>query len=241
MGAIAFVRHGQSEWNLANRFTGWADVNLTDKGEAEARRAGELLKDCGVGFEHCYASLQTRAIRTLWLALEIMDQVYLPVDKHWRLNERHYGALTGLNKAETAERHGADQVKIWRRSYDVPPPAMDAGDPDNPANDPRYAAVPRDQLPASEALSHTLERVMPYWTETLEPRVIAGGNLIVAAHGNSIRALIKHLFAVPEDKIVGVEVPTGNPLLLSFFAGSARVQAARYLDESRAADLPALA
>jgi 2,3-bisphosphoglycerate-dependent phosphoglycerate mutase len=234
MVQLALVRHGQSEWNLQNRFTGWWDVALTDKGEAEASRAGELLKDSDVSFNQCFASMQTRAIRTLWLALTSMDRCWLPITKDYRLNERHYGGLTGLDKAETAEKHGEDQVKIWRRSYDVPPPPMEAGSEFDLSGDPRYAGI---EVPATESLKLTLERVLPYWDSAIVPVLGAGKNTIIAAHGNSLRAIVKHLFEVSEEDIIGVEIPTGNPLLIDLDENLKPV-AARYLDADRAKTLP---
>ncbi|MCG8441151.1 MAG: 2,3-diphosphoglycerate-dependent phosphoglycerate mutase [Caulobacterales bacterium] len=238
MPALALIRHGQSQWNLENRFTGWVDVDLTDKGEAEARNAGRLLRETDIAFDLAYTSVQKRAIRTLWLALEEMDRVYLPVEKDYRLNERHYGALTGLNKAETAEKHGEEQVRIWRRSYDTPPPPLDPSDERHPRHDPRYARLPPEALPATESLKLTLERVLPYWESDIAPSLRAGRNLLIAAHGNSIRALIKHLFAVSNDDILKVEVPTGDPLLLDLAPDTLAVAAARYLDAERAQPLP---
>jgi len=241
MAMLAMVRHGQSQWNLENRFTGWKDVDLTDAGREEAAKSGRLLKDCGVEFDAAYASVLTRAIRTLWIALDEMGRMYLPVEKSWRLNERSYGALQGLNKAETGEKHGKEQLHVWRRSYDTPPPPLEETDERHPRFDPRYADVDPALLPATESLKTTLDRVMPYWAETLEPRLRAGENLIVAAHGNSIRALVKHLFHVSDDEIPGVEVPTGNPLLIELdFDPGARVASARYLDADRASPLPAV-
>ncbi len=240
MTSLALLRHGQSAWNLENRFTGWVDVNLTEKGEGEARRAGELLAASGVEFDGAYASVLTRAIRTLWLALEGMERVYLPIEKDYRLNERHYGGLTGLNKAETAQKHGEEQVKIWRRSYDTPPPPLDPADPVNPNVDPRYAGIDAALLPNTESLKTTLDRVEPYWRETIAPRLVTGENLIIAAHGNSLRALVKLLFGVGDADIVNVEIPTGNPLLLTLADSSTRVTQARYLDEARAKALPAI-
>jgi 2,3-bisphosphoglycerate-dependent phosphoglycerate mutase len=239
MPTLVLIRHGQSRWNLENRFTGWVDVDLTAEGEAQARRSGELIKATGLAVHQAFTSMQTRAIRTLWLALQAMDACWLPEEKSWRLNERHYGALTGLDKAETAARHGEEQVRVWRRSYDTPPPPMAADDPANPSNDPRYASVPRDLLPATESLKTTLERVLPYWTSTLAPS-LAAGNVLVAAHGNSLRAIVKHLFGLDEDAIMQVEIPTGNPLLVELSEGLVPV-AARYLDEARAQPLPPMA
>ncbi|MEM6851603.1 MAG: 2,3-diphosphoglycerate-dependent phosphoglycerate mutase [Pseudomonadota bacterium] len=241
MPMLAMLRHGQSQWNLENRFTGWADVDLTDAGRAEAAKAGALLKATGAEFDRAYVSVLTRAIRTLWLALENMERMYLPVEKSWRLNERSYGALQGLNKAETAERHGKDQLHIWRRSYDTPPPTLDFDDERHPRFDPRYKAVAPDALPGTESLKITLERVMPYWTETIEPRLLAGENILIAAHGNSLRALAKHLFGISDADIPGLEIPTGNPLTLDIdtSGGVVSVAGARYLDAARASALPA--
>jgi 2,3-bisphosphoglycerate-dependent phosphoglycerate mutase len=238
MPVLALIRHGQSQWNLENRFTGWMDVDLTAEGEAQARRSGELLKKTDVSFAGACTSMQTRAIRTLWLVLQAMDACWLPEDKTWRLNERHYGALTGLDKAETAARHGAEQVHIWRRSYDTPPPPLDETDPRHPLNDPRYAAVPRELLPATESLKTTLERVLPYWNDALVP-ALGQGNMLVAAHGNSLRAIVKHVFGLSEAAIMDVEIPTGNPLLIDLSA-DLRPLAARYLDSARAQPLPAV-
>jgi 2,3-bisphosphoglycerate-dependent phosphoglycerate mutase len=237
MPTLALIRHGQSVWNLENRFTGWVDVDLTAQGEAEARAAGRLLAETGVEFDAAFTSVQKRAIRTLWLALETMDRVYLPETKSWRLNERHYGALTGLDKAETAARHGEAQVKIWRRSFDTPPPPLSLDDPRHPRFDPRYRHLAPEQLPATESLKSTLERVLPYWASDIAPKAAAGENLLIAAHGNSLRALVKHLFVVPDEAIVAVEIPTGNPLLVTL-SGKLEVIDARYLDPVRAAPLP---
>ena len=237
MTFLALLRHGQSRWNLENRFTGWVDVDLTQKGEDEARRAGALLKASGVDFDKLFTSLQTRAIRTGNLALESAGLAWLPVARSWRLNERHYGALTGLNKAETAAKHGDEQVKIWRRSYDTPPPPLDASSELDFSLDRRYVGVA--DLPRTESLKLTLERVLPYWNEAIAPDLRAGKNLIVAAHGNSLRAIVKHMFSVPDDQIVHVEMPTGNPLLIELDA-ALRPVSARYLDEARAEKLPAI-
>jgi 2,3-bisphosphoglycerate-dependent phosphoglycerate mutase len=237
MTYLALLRHGQSQWNLENRFTGWVDVDLTPKGEAEARRAGELLAGSGIAFDKLHTSVQTRAIRTGNLALETAGLNWLPVARSWRLNERHYGALTGLNKAETAAKHGEEQVKIWRRSYDTPPPPLDASSEHDFSKDRRYAGV--ENLPRTESLKLTLERVLPYWNEAIAPDLRAGKNLVVAAHGNSLRAIVKHLFGVADEEIVHVEMPTGNPLLIELDAGL-RPVSARYLDEARAEKLPGL-
>ena len=234
MAVLALMRHGQSEWNLQNRFTGWWDVALTEKGEAEAKRAGELLLEAGVDFRQCYTSVQTRAIRTLWLALQSMDRCWLPVTKDYRLSERHYGGLTGLDKAETAEKHGDEQVKIWRRSYDVPPPPLEAGSEFDLSKDPRYKGI---EVPATESLKLTLDRVLPYWEKTIAPKLTDGTHTIISAHGNSLRAIVKHIFKVSEDDIIGVEIPTGNPLLIELDFDLTPVSA-RYLDADRAKDLP---
>jgi 2,3-bisphosphoglycerate-dependent phosphoglycerate mutase len=237
MTFLALLRHGQSQWNLENRFTGWVDVDLTAEGEAQARRSGELLAASGAAFDKLYTSVLTRAIRTANLALETAKLSWLPVEKDWRLNERHYGALTGGDKAEAAAKFGEGQVRLWRRSYDVAPPPLAAGAAYDFSNDRRYAGV--SNLPATESLKTTLERVLPYWNDAIGPDVRAGQNLIIAAHGNSLRAIVKHLFAVSDEAIVGVEMPTGNPLLIELDA-DLKLNAARYLDETRAEKLPPL-
>ncbi len=234
MPVLVLTRHGQSQWNLENRFTGWWDSDLTSKGEDEARKGGELLAAAGIAPTFAFTSLQTRAIRTLWIGLHAMGRAWIPVEKHWRLNERHYGALTGLDKAETAARHGADQVHIWRRSYDIPPPAMAPDSPFALSNDPRYAGI---KVPDAESLKLTLERVLPFWDRTIRPVLEHGTDTIISAHGNSLRALVKHLFKVADDEITGLEIPTGNPLLIELNAELDPVSA-RYLDESRAQSLP---
>jgi 2,3-bisphosphoglycerate-dependent phosphoglycerate mutase len=234
MAQLALVRHGQSQWNLEDRFTGWWDVDLTPAGEEEARSSGRLLKASGADFARCYTSVQKRAIRTLWLALEQMDRTWLPETKDYRLNERHYGGLTGLNKKETAAKHGDAQVKIWRRSFDVPPPDLEPGSEFDLSRDPRYRGI---AIPKTESLKTTLARVLPYWTSEIAPRLKAGENILVAAHGNSLRAIVKHLFEVPDSEIVEVEIPTGNPLLIGL-DGKLKVQSARYLDPARAKPLP---
>jgi len=236
MPYLALLRHGQSQWNLDNRFTGWVDVDLTPEGEAQARRSGELLAQSGVAFDKLFTSVQTRAIRTGNLALDAAKLSWLPVERSWRLNERHYGALTGLDKAETAAKHGEAQVKLWRRSYDVPPPPLERGGEFDLSRDRRYAGV---EVPQTESLKLTLERVLPYWREAIAPDLRAGKNLVIAAHGNSLRAIVKHLFHVPDDQIVAVEIPTGNPLLIELDA-SLRPVSAHYLDESRAERVPGL-
>ena len=236
MPTLVLVRHGQSQWNLENRFTGWVDVDLSAQGEAEAQRSGELIKQAGIEFDRAFTSVLTRAIRTADIALARADQLWIPMVKDWRLNERHYGGLTGLNKAETAERHGEDQVKVWRRSYDVPPPPLAPGGDYDFAHDRRYAGAP---IPDTESLKTTLERVLPYWTADIAPTLAAGETVLVAAHGNSLRAIVKHLFAVPDDAIVGVEIPTGNPLRIALDAALKPVSA-HYLDAARAQALPAV-
>jgi len=231
---LILLRHGQSQWNLEDRFTGWVDVDLTPQGEAEARRGGELIAAEGIALDRCYTSVLTRAIRTSWLALAGARQAYVPEVKNWRLNERHYGGLTGLNKTETAAKHGADQVKVWRRSYDVPPPPLAAGGQFDFGEDRRYAGA---VLPTTESLKTTLERVQPYWEGEIAPCLTAGETLLVAAHGNSLRAIVKLLFGLSGEAIVGVEIPTGNPLLIELDAGLKPVSA-RYLDAARAQPLP---
>ena len=213
MYRIVLLRHGESQWNKESRFTGWTDVPLSDKGIAEARKAGEVMRDAGFVFDVAYTSVLKRAIKTLWLALEEMDLMYIPVLNSWQLNERHYGALQGLNKAETAEKHGMDQVKIWRRSYDIPPPALSVDDPRSPVKDPRYAGVAPADLPLTESLKETVARFMPYWIETIAPVVKSGERVIVAAHGNTLRALVYELDTVSEEDIVELNIPTGVPLV----------------------------
>lgn len=213
MYKLVLVRHGQSAWNLENRFTGWTDVDLTDLGKAEAAEAGALLKEGGYDFDIAYTSVLKRAIKTLNIIQDVMDRDWLPVVRAWQLNERHYGALQGLNKAETARKYGEEQVKIWRRSYDVPPPPLTWDDSRHPRFDRRYASLPPEQLPAAESLKMTLERVLPYWNSTLAPDIQAGRRLLVAAHGNSIRALVKYLDNMSEAEILELNIPTGLPLV----------------------------
>ncbi|MBX3560475.1 MAG: 2,3-diphosphoglycerate-dependent phosphoglycerate mutase [Sphingomonas sp.] len=210
MPRLVLIRHGQSAWNLENRFTGWWDVDLTEQGVAEAKTAGELLAARGLDFDLCFTSVQTRAIKTLNIALEAMGRLWLPVEKHWRLNERHYGGLTGLDKAETAAKHGAEQVHIWRRSFDIPPPAQEpAGDFDL-TNDRRYAGI---AIPATESLKDTIARVLPYWEERIAPALRSSERVLISAHGNSLRALVKHLSGIPDDEITSLEIPTGQPIV----------------------------
>jgi 2,3-bisphosphoglycerate-dependent phosphoglycerate mutase len=213
---MVIVRHGESTWNKENLFTGWTDVGLSEKGVEEALEAGRVLRSEGFVFDLAFTSVLKRAIKTLWLALEEMDLMWIPVQKSWRLNERHYGALQGLNKAEMAERFGAEQVHLWRRSYDVPPPALSPDDERSPAKDPRYAGLEQNQIPLSECLKDTVVRVLPYWHETIAPAVQSGSRVIVSAHGNSIRALLKYLDKIPDDKIVGLNIPTGIPMVYEF-------------------------
>lgn len=236
MPTLILLRHGQSQWNLDDRFTGWVDVDLTAEGEAQAKKGGELIKQAGIAIDRCYTSVLTRAIRTSWLALAAAEQAYVPEVKDWRLNERHYGGLTGLNKTETAARHGADQVKVWRRSYDVPPPPLAPGGEFDFSKDRRYAGV---ALPETESLKTTLDRVQPYWEGEIAPKLKAGETLLIAAHGNSLRAIVKLLFNLSDAAIIDVEVPTGNPLLIDLDA-ALKPRTARYLDEARATKLPEL-
>jgi 2,3-bisphosphoglycerate-dependent phosphoglycerate mutase len=237
MSTLILLRHGQSQWNLENRFTGWVDVDLTPEGEAQAARGGELIKQAGVQIDRAYTSVLTRAIRTGSIALAKAGQAFVPYIKDWRLNERHYGGLTGLDKAETAAKHGEEQVKIWRRAYDISPPALPPGGEFDFSKDRRYAGL---TLPATESLKTTLDRVLPYWEAEIAPRLKAGETILIAAHGNSLRAIVKHLFKVSDADIVDVEMPTGNPLLIELDA-NLRPTAARYLDASRATAIPVVA
>ena len=213
MKKLVLVRHGESIWNKENRFTGWVDVGLTEKGIAEALEGARALRDEGYVFDVAYTSVLKRAIKTLWLVLEEMDLMWIPVHRSWRLNERHYGALQGLNKAETAEKHGMEQVQLWRRSYDVRPPALTPDDERYPGNDPRYADLSPDELPMTECLKDTVERFLPYWHDTIAPAVERGKRVILSAHGNSLRALVKHLDHISDEDIVGLNIPTGIPLV----------------------------
>jgi 2,3-bisphosphoglycerate-dependent phosphoglycerate mutase len=213
MHTLVLIRHGESDWNKENRFTGWTDVDLSPKGRDEAAQAGRLLKERCFTFDVAYVSVLKRAVRTLWIVLDEMDLMWLPVRHSWRLNERHYGALQGLNKAETAAKFGEDQVKVWRRSYDVPPPLLDVADERYPGHDPRYAGLRPEELPRTECLKDTVARFLPFWHETLAPEVRSGRRVLVAAHGNSIRAMVKYLDGVSDDAIVGVNIPTGIPLV----------------------------
>jgi 2,3-bisphosphoglycerate-dependent phosphoglycerate mutase len=213
MYTLVLLRHGESTWNKENRFTGWTDVDLSEKGREEAREAGRLMKDGGYVFDLAYTSVLKRAIRTLWMALDEMDLMWIPVENSWRLNERHYGALQGLNKAETAAKHGDAQVKIWRRSYDIPPPALEASDPRHPSRDPRYAGLAAADLPLTESLKDTVARFLPIWHDTIAPTIKTGKRVLIAAHGNSLRALVKYLDDVSEQEIVELNIPTGIPLV----------------------------
>lgn len=213
MYKIVFMRHGESTWNLENRFTGWTDVDLTEKGVREAKSAGQVLKEAGFTFDIAYTSVLKRAIRTLWLALDDMDMMWLPIKNDWRLNERHYGALQGLDKGETAAKYGDAQVLVWRRSYDTPPPALAADDERTSFADPRYADVPKESIPLTECLKDTVARVMPVWDEELAPAIRAGKKILISAHGNSLRALIKMLDNISDDDIVGLNIPNGQPLV----------------------------
>ena len=213
MPKLILVRHGQSEWNLANRFTGWWDVDVTEVGAEEAREAGRLLKAKGVLPTVAFTSLQTRAIKTLHLALEHCGRLWIPETKDWRLNERHYGGLTGLNKQETRDKHGDEQVLVWRRSFDVPPPPLEPGSDFDLSNDPRYAGI---DIPQTESLKLTIERVLPYWQSDILPQLAAGETVIISAHGNSLRALVKHLSGISDEEITGLEIPTGQPIVYDF-------------------------
>ena len=213
MKKLVLLRHGESQWNRENRFTGWVDVDLSEKGREEAKTAGQLLKDQGFVFDVAYTSVLRRAIRTLWSVLDVMDLMWIPVTKNWRLNERHYGALQGLNKAETAQRHGDEQVLVWRRSYDTPPPALDKNDDMYPGKDPRYASLSEQELPATECLKDTVERFLPYWHGTIAPMIRDGKRVIITAHGNSLRSLVKYLDNISDEDIVGLNIPTGIPLV----------------------------
>ena len=213
MHKVVLLRHGQSQWNLENRFTGWTDVDLTDQGREEAKAAGRVLKEKGFIFDKAHTSVLKRAIRTLWIALDELDQMWLPVRRDWRLNERHYGALQGLNKSETAEKHGEEQVLIWRRSYDIPPPALAEDNEHYPGHDPRYANLTSEELPLTECLKDTVERFLPYWHEAIVPEIKEGQRVIIAAHGNSLRALVQYLDGLSEEAVLKLNIPTGMPLV----------------------------
>ncbi|MEY2470323.1 MAG: 2,3-bisphosphoglycerate-dependent phosphoglycerate mutase [Actinomycetota bacterium] len=228
MGQLVLLRHGQSTWNLDNVFTGWQDPDITEQGVAEAKAGGVALRDAGVDVDIVFTSLLRRAITTAHLALDAADRVWIPVERHWRLNERHYGALQGLNKKETEEKHGEKQFKLWRRSYDVAPPPVDRDSPHHPINDPRYADVPPELLPGTECLKDVLERVLPYWDDAIVPELHEGKTVLIAAHGNSLRALAKHLLDISDEKIVELEIPTGKPWLFDL-DDNYKVNSERYL------------
>ncbi|WP_373487729.1 2,3-diphosphoglycerate-dependent phosphoglycerate mutase [Blastomonas sp.] len=221
MPQLVLIRHGQSQWNLENRFTGWWDVDVTEKGVEEARAAGRMMRDKGLDFDLCFTSLQSRAIKTLNLALEEMGRLWLPVEKNWQLNERHYGGLTGLDKAETAAKHGDEQVHIWRRSFDIPPPPLEAGSPFDLSQDRRYDGI---AIPAAESLKDTIARVLPYWNARIAPELKAGKRVLISAHGNSLRALVKHLSGIADDAITSLEIPTGQPIVYQLDDNLAEVE-----------------
>ena len=237
MYTLVLLRHGESQWNLENRFTGWTDVGLTEKGREAAREAGRLLREGGYDFDVAYTSVLKRAIRTLWIALDEMDRMWIPVIRSWRLNERHYGALQGLKKAETAAKFGEEQVKVWRRSYSTPPPELTPDDERFPGHDRRYASLAKEELPLTESLKETVARAVPYWESVIAPEVKAGRRVLVAAHGNSLRAMVKYLDGISDEEIVGLNIPTGVPLvyhldenlkpLKSFYLGDAEAVAAK--------------
>lgn len=233
MPTLILLRHGQSQWNLDNRFTGWVDVDITEAGRAEAVEAGRLLAADGVAIDVAHTSVLKRAIRTLWTVLDEMDRMWVPVQRSWRLNERHYGALQGLDKAETSQKHGEEQVKVWRRSYDIPPPPMPVEDPGHPAQDVRYAGLDPRALPGTESLATTLERVLPYWHDAIAPQLREGKTVLVAAHGNSLRALYKYLLDVSAEDIIGVNIPTAVPLKFELDA-DLRVLSHGYLGDQEA-------
>jgi 2,3-bisphosphoglycerate-dependent phosphoglycerate mutase len=234
MHKLVLIRHGESTWNLENRFTGWTDVELTATGVAQARAAGELLKEAGYEFDVAYTSVLKRAIWTLWHCLDTMDRTWLPVVKDWRLNERHYGGLQGLNKADMARQYGDEQVLIWRRSYDTPPPALEAGDPRGQRQDPRYAALDANDIPLTECLKDTVARVLPFWNESIAPAIKSGQRVLIAAHGNSIRALVKYLDNISDADIVGLNIPNGIPLVYELDANLKPIKS-YYLGDAEAA------
>jgi 2,3-bisphosphoglycerate-dependent phosphoglycerate mutase len=234
MAQLVLLRHGESQWNLENRFTGWTDVDLTDKGRAEAQEAGRLLKAEGFTFDLAFTSVLTRAIRTWWITLDELNLLWIPVERSWRLNERHYGALQGLNKAETAAKHGDAQVKIWRRSYASPPPPLSLDDPRHPAHDPRYAGLAPADLPGTESLKDTVARFLPYWHGAIAPAITSGRRIIIVAHGNSMRALVKYLDDISDQDIVDLNIPTGIPLVYDL-DDNLRPRGHRYLGDPEAA------
>ncbi len=240
MHTVVLLRHGESTWNKENRFTGWTDVDLSEKGREEARRAGELLREEGFSFDIAFTSVLTRAIRTCWMVQDELDALWIPVERSWRLNERHYGALQGLNKAETAAEHGEAQVKIWRRAYDIAPPPLTLDDERHPARDARYKGLDPALLPLTESLADTVARFLPYWHETIAPAISSGRRVLIAAHGNSLRALVKYLDAVPESDIVELNIPTGIPLVYELDASLAPIRH-YYLGDAEAAKAAAAA
>ena len=231
---LVLLRHGESTWNKENRFTGWTDVDLTEKGEAEARHAAVLIRDAGLDFDVVHTSLLKRAIRTMYLTLADLDRLWLPVRRHWRMNERHYGALQGLNKRETTEKHGAEQVHLWRRSYDIPPPPLERDDERHPRHDPRYRDLAPDLLPATESLKDVVARTLPYWYDAIVPQLLEGKRPLVVIHGNSIRALVKHLDGVSDAEIAETNIPTGIPLVYELDR-ELRPKSRRYLGDPEAA------
>ncbi len=235
MPQVVLLRHGESDWNLSNRFSGWTDVDLTDTGREEAARSGRVLLEEGFTFDVAYTSVLKRAIRTLWLVLDEMDLMWIPVVRDWRLNERHYGALQGLNKAETAAEHGEEQVLLWRRSYDVPPPALTTDDERHPGRDPRYGSVPASEMPLTESLKETVARFVPYWESTIAPDIRAGRRVLIVAHGNSLRALVKHLDNISDAEIIDLNIPTGVPLVYDL-ADDLTPQGSRYLGDQAAVE-----
>ena len=234
MYKLVLLRHGQSEWNLGNRFTGWTDVDLSAQGIQEAHRAGKLLCEGGYEFDLVYTSVLIRAIRTMWIVLDEIDQMWLPVVRHWRLNERHYGALQGLNKAETAKKFGVEQVHIWRRSYATPPPALEESDARYPGRDRRYASLAKDEIPRTESLKDVLARFLPYWQDTIAPQVKSGKRVLIVAHGNSLRALVKYLDNLSKEEVVGLNIPTGIPLVYDLDADLGPIRKT-YLGDPKAA------
>jgi len=238
MKTLVLLRHGQSIWNKENLFTGWADVGLTEQGMSEARSAGQILKSEGYCFDLAFTSVLKRAVKTLWLALEEMDQMWIPIQNSWRLNERHYGALQGLNKQETVDRYGPEQVQIWRRSYDTPPPPLTPDDSRSPKGDPRYADLTAAELPLTECLKDTVARVLPYWLGTIAPAVKSGKRVVIASHGNSIRALVKYLDKISDDEIVDLNIPTGVPLVYQLNDDLSPAGKRRYLGDEAAIAAP---
>jgi len=235
MYTVVLLRHGESTWNQENRFTGWTDVDLSEKGRREAAEAGRLLKEGGYTFDLAFTSVLKRAIRTLWIALDTLDLMWIPVTKDWRLNERHYGALQGLNKAETAAKHGEAQVKIWRRSYDIPPPPLSPDDERYSGHDPRYAHIRREDIPLTESLKDTVARFLPYWHETIAPAITSGQRVLITAHGNSLRALVKHLDGISDEDIADLNIPTGIPLVYQLGDDFMPLVPGAYLDPEAAA------